>query len=260
MDTELVVGVDLGTTTLKGGLFDLGGEVHALAEASYPISRPQPDAAEQDAAWWMGALEDVLRQLQAQAPGRRAAAIGVCSQVNTHVFLDEHQNPLRPAILGQDQRAGALSAELNTLLAGRAPAKTARFSFAASSHVSRAEWLARNEPELWERTRYVVSPKDYVTTRLCDLRAPVTDAITPFDLVDESGAYDGDVVGLVDGLAERLPRIARPTSRPYGHRAAPERVVLDVTGHRGRHRATPGGGGPGTRLATGRRRVLVRLP
>src|SRR5438132_13450158 len=109
MDTELVVGVDLGTTALKGGLFDLSGEVLALAEATYPISRPQPDAAEQDAGWWMAALEDVLDQLELHAPRRRAGAIGICSQVNTHVFLDRSANPLRPAILWQDQRAGALA-------------------------------------------------------------------------------------------------------------------------------------------------------
>src|SRR5207253_1071034 len=159
--------------------------------------------------WWMAALEEVLRQLQLQVPRARAAAIGVCSQVNTHVFIDANGVPLRPAIIWQDQRCAAVAGEMNARLAANAPAKRERFNFAASSLVSRAIWLAQEEPELWARTRYILSPKDYATATLCALRSAVTDPITPFDLVDPTGIYDDDVVALVDGLAGRLPLIER---------------------------------------------------
>jgi xylulokinase len=209
MSSELVVGVDLGTTALKGGLFDLGGNALAVAESAYPIARPQLGWAEQEPDWWMAALEEVLRKLQLQVPRERAAAIGICSQVNTHVFVDVNGVPLRPAILWQDQRCSVFADEMNVRLAAKAPAKSARFSFAASSLVSRAGWLAQEEPELWARTKYILSPKDYVTATLCALRTAVTDPITPFDLVDPSGAYDDDVIALLEGLAERLPLIER---------------------------------------------------
>ncbi len=209
MAGELVVGVDLGTTALKAGLFDLEGNVVAIAESGYSISRAQPDWAEQEPRAWLGALADVLGQLVAEANGRRAAAVGVCSQVNTHVFVDASIQPLRPAILWQDQRCDSIADEMNAALMASAPATAERFSFAASSLVCRAEWIAREAPELWARTRFILSPKDYITATLCGLRTPMTDLITPFDVVDESGSYDDHILNLVDGLAERMPLIER---------------------------------------------------
>jgi xylulokinase len=194
MSGELVVGVDLGTTALKAGLFDLDGNQLGLAQAGYPILRPAPDRAEHDPAAWLGALEQALAELATHAGGGRASAIGICSQVNTHVFVDEQGDPLRPAILWQDQRCAQLAAELGT---------------ASSFTVAHAEWVRREEPELWERTRYVLSPKDFVTLQLCALEAPASDSLGSFDLVDESGGYDRTILSLVEGLEERLPRLDR---------------------------------------------------
>jgi xylulokinase len=194
MAGELVVGVDLGTTALKGGLFDLEGNLLAVAEAGYSISRPRPGEAEHDPLDWLDALTDVLRALGAD--GGRAAAIGVCSQVNTHVFVDESGDPLRPAILWQDQRCAAIAAELSETLA-------------QSFLPARAEWLRREDPALWERTRYVLSPKDFVTMQLCGLLTGTTDPVSSFDVVDDAGVYDADILALVDGLEQRLPGLDR---------------------------------------------------
>jgi xylulokinase len=208
MAAELVVGVDLGTTALKGGLFDLDGTQLASAEATYPVARPAPGEAEHDPDAWLAALASVLAQLGLEARGRRAAAVGICGQANTHVFVDDRGEPLRPAILWQDQRCAELAAELSAASGGR-------FALAPSFVVPRAEWVRREEPELWERTRHVLSPKDFVTHRLCGAEAPASDPLTSFDAVDDAGEYDRAIVALVDGLGERLPRLERPDA-PLG--------------------------------------------
>src|SRR5438445_6731743 len=177
MAAELVLGIDLGTTALKAGLFGLDGTLVALAQFEYPINRPRPDHAEQDPAAWLAALDKALSTFAGDV-----AAIGICSQVNTHVFVDADGRPLRPAILWQDQRCGG------------------------SSLPGRAEWVRSEEPTVWEATRWILSPKDFVTSRLCALHEPVTDALTSFELVDDSGAYDPK---LIAGFEDRLPRIER---------------------------------------------------
>jgi xylulokinase len=184
---DRLIGIDLGTTALKAGLFELDGTLLQTVEVAYPIDRPRPDWAEQDPADWLAALEQALATLGG------ADAIGICSQVNTHVFVDGDGRALRPAIVWQDQRTGG------------------------SSLVGRAEWVKREEPDVWEATRWILSPKDFATLRLCGLHEPVTDAFTSFDLVDGSGAYDRAQVALVDALAERLPRIVDPAV-PIGER------------------------------------------
>jgi xylulokinase len=222
MGAELVVGVDLGTTALKAGLFDLDGNLLGLSEAGYPILRPAPDRAEHDPAAWLGALEQALAALEPHAGRRRAAAIGICSQVNTHVFVDERGEPLRPAILWQDQRCADVAAELSAASPGR-------LALAQSFAAPRAEWLRREEPELWERTRYVLSPKDFVTMQLCALETATSDPISSFDIVDDSGAYDPEVLALVDGLDARLPNLERMDARlgPVARTGLP--LVEDAT-------------------------------
>jgi xylulokinase len=201
MSAELLVGVDLGTTALKAGLFTLDGRLVDLAEETYPIVRPAPDRAEHDPAVWLRALEHTLGALESRPDGRQVAAIGVCSQVNTHVFVDENGDPLRPAILWQDQRCAEIAAELS--------AAAGDLALAPSFVAPRAEWLRRHEPELWEQTRYVLSPKDFLTMSLCGPGAAASDPVGSFDLVDDTGAYDPRVLALVDGLAGRLPPLGR---------------------------------------------------
>ena len=207
MAADTVVGVDLGTTALKACLFDTGGTLLAFAQAPYPIARRRSDWAEQDPDDWLRALSDSLGVLREQSGERAAAAVGICSQVNTHVFVDGGGAVLRPAIVWQDQRCGLVAADLNERLAAESPSKSGRFHIAASTLPARAGWVAREEPDIWQATRYILAPKDFVTARLCRLSDAVTDPITPFDLVDDAGVYDPDVVALVDGVADRLPEV-----------------------------------------------------
>jgi xylulokinase len=221
MAAELVVGVDLGTTALKGGLFDAECAMLASASMRYEIERPLPEWAEQRPDAWTTALAGVLASLAPASHGRDVAAVCLCSQVNTHVFVDDTGRALRPAITWQDQRCGAVALELDRQLADTAPAAAGRFGISASTVPARAAWIARAEPELWASTAFVLAPKDYVVNLLCGPERPVTDPITPFDLVGDDGAYDADVLALVDGLARRLPGL-QPIDRPVGtvHSAA----------------------------------------
>lgn len=209
MASDLVVGIDLGTTALKGALFDEEGTLMASASSEYPIDRRRFDWAEQNADDWLYALRGVLAELQRSVPGCRAKAIGICSQVNSHVFVDKHYNALRPAIIWQDQRCARFATELNERLTARSrPSERVGFPpFAPSATPARAEWVAREEPHVWEQTQYVLSPKDFVAAHLSVPHSPATDPITPFELVDDDGRYDDSLIGVVEGLAERLPPI-----------------------------------------------------
>jgi xylulokinase len=215
MAAELVVGVDLGTTALKAGLFDAEGRMLASDASRYAIERPLPEWAEQQPGAWTAALAEVLESLAPAARGRRVAAVAVCSQVNTHVFVDGAGQALRPAITWQDQRCGPIARELDRRLADAAPAAAARFGISASTLPARAAWIAREEPEVWASSAFVLAPKDYVVNLLCRPLRPASDPITPFDLVGDDGEYDADVLALVDGLAPRLPGL-QPIDRPVG--------------------------------------------
>ncbi|MBV9004979.1 MAG: xylulokinase, partial [Solirubrobacterales bacterium] len=81
-----LVGLDVGTSGVKGLAIDPEGTVLARAEWGYPLSTPQPGWAEQDPADWWEATEAVLAQLQADAG--TPAGIGLSGQMHGLVALD----------------------------------------------------------------------------------------------------------------------------------------------------------------------------
>src|SRR5882724_6232016 len=92
-----LIGMDVGTTAVKAALFDARGRVLKSFVERYPTARPAPGHVEQNAQDWMTRVERALATLSdGVAPGA-LAGVGLCSQVNTHVFVDEKGEPLLPA-------------------------------------------------------------------------------------------------------------------------------------------------------------------
>ena len=124
MGAELVLGIDVGSTTSKAALVSLDGRVVALEEVTHTISRPRPGWAEHDAdaVWWTDVVTLCRRLLPPRGGGHvvaaAAAALGPCL-----VLADAAGRPLRPAILyGIDTRAVAeIAAARRALGRGRRP-------------------------------------------------------------------------------------------------------------------------------------------
>ncbi|MFI9406943.1 FGGY-family carbohydrate kinase [Nocardia sp. NPDC052316] len=210
--SDLVVGIDVGTTAVKAALFTGHGTVLRRHTGGHAMVRPRPGWAEQEPQqWWLGCVrgvESVLEDIEPEA----VRALGVVSQVNTHVFVDSDLRPLLPAITWQDQRCADIAREVDEKLT---PADKMRIwghesTVDASALVARALWVTRHEPEVWRRTRWVLSPKDYLNARLTGKVA--TDAHSSIGLVDAAArGYLTEAVDLVEGLAERLPPLTGPT-------------------------------------------------
>ncbi|MER7083090.1 xylulokinase [Saccharopolyspora kobensis] len=205
----MMLGIDVGTTAVKVAAFELDGTLVAAHTEAYPIHRPQPGWAEQDPMdWWRGCaagIRAVLAGLEANA----VRSIGVVSQVNTHVFTDDQLRPLAPAIIWQDQRCAGVARELDDRLTAADKKRIwgGPIVLDASFVGSRAEWFARTEPELWARTRWVLSPKDFVIAKLTGRIA--TDQLSAVRVAGPTG-YLREAVELVDGLLGKLPEIAAP--------------------------------------------------
>ncbi|MGN6799587.1 MAG: FGGY family carbohydrate kinase, partial [Gaiellaceae bacterium] len=58
-----LVGLDVGTSGVKGIALSADGEILAVAEEPYPLSTPHPLWAEQDPEDWWHATERVLARL-----------------------------------------------------------------------------------------------------------------------------------------------------------------------------------------------------
>lgn len=102
--TRAVLGLDLGTSEAKAGLFDLDGRPLGIARQACPIEIGPDGRAEQDPAAWWRALAASVRALE--TTGVELVAICGVGQGPTLAALDAEARPVRPAITWQDRRAG----------------------------------------------------------------------------------------------------------------------------------------------------------
>lgn len=168
--SELVLGIDIGTSSSKGVLARPDGTVVAVVERPHPLSLPRPGWAEHDAEsiWW----DDVLtlgRELVGRAAqaGDQIAGLCVSGIGPTLLPADENGRPLRPAILyGIDTRSTREISELTERYG--ADAILARGGTLLSSQAvgPKLAWLRRNEPEVWAKTRQLLMANSFVIQRL----------------------------------------------------------------------------------------------
>ena len=194
---ECLIGIDLGTTSLKAVLLD--GSGNRLASFVTPIttSRPAPGHAEQSPSEWMDGVLAALTHFAAEYDLRGLVGIGICSQVNTHVFTTSDGTALMPAITWQDVRCATDAAGLESRVS--AAQKTAWFGgpvpIDASHALSRMAHVARVDPAIYAHTRHVLLPKDYCVMQLTgEIHA---DAIAAVGLVGRDGRYVHELLDLV---------------------------------------------------------------
>lgn len=160
------LGLDIGTSAVKAVIIDEAQSVVAEAEAALAVSRPHPGWSEQNPQDWWRAVETVLQEFRVQVPRvmPRIEAIGLSGQMHGAVLLGTDMQPLRPAMLWNDSRAGAEAEKLardNPALPGLVgvmpmPGLTA----------PKIPWLARHEPDVLAKLHKIILPKDYIRLQL----------------------------------------------------------------------------------------------
>ena len=178
-----LVGIDVGTTGVKGLAIDPDGAILARSEVGYPLSTPQPGWSEQDPDDWWRATKQALDELR-RAAGR-FDGIGLSGQMHGLVALDADDRVLRPAILWNDQRTGAECEEIERAI-GRQRLLSLTGNRALPGFTApKLLWLRRHEPDVYARIARIALPKDYVRLRLCGEHAS--------DVADASGTLLLDV-------------------------------------------------------------------
>lgn len=189
-----LVGLDVGTSSVKGIAIDEAGTVLRLAERGYPLSTPHPGWAEQDPEDWVRAATAVLAELDAD----HADGIGLTGQMHGLVALGADDRPLRPAILWNDGRTQAQCDEIESLVGREELIALTGNRALAGFTAPKLLWLREHEPDVYARIRRVLLPKDYVRLRLTGEHAT--------DVSDASGTLLFDVARRrwSDELVDRL--------------------------------------------------------
>ena len=163
-----LLGIDTSTTATKAVIVDAAGNVVGVGAAEYGFESPQPLWSEQHPdLWWDGTVAAVSSALSTTGlDGDAVAALGLTGQMHGAVLLDAAGEPLRPAILWNDQRSAA---ECDLIRAAVRPDRLIELTgndAVTGLTAPKLVWVREHEPEVWRRIAHFVLPKDFVRLRL----------------------------------------------------------------------------------------------
>jgi xylulokinase len=168
-DAPYLLGLDIGTSTLKTGLFTADGREIATVSDEYlvlPDGQEAIDVAPE--VFWHGVCRVIRAVIErTEARRERIVALSMSSHAETLVFLDKSGRSVRPAIFTNDVRAGSEAAELARefdplwLLE-----HTGQPDAVALLPACKILWLRRHEPEAFARIAHYLLPSDYIGYQL----------------------------------------------------------------------------------------------
>ncbi len=184
------LGIDIGTGGSRALLVNSQGEVVAAHTAAHEeILMLQPLWAEQRPEnWWDAAVASVQGVLAASgiAPSE-IKGVGLSGQMHGLVVLDESNQVQRPSLIWCDQRSQAQVDWVNSTVGRQKVLDCIANPVLTGFTLPKLLWVRDHEPEVYEKVRKVLLPKDYIRFKLTsDFATEVSDAsgTALFDVVN----------------------------------------------------------------------------
>ena len=164
-----LLGVDLGTSYFKVGLFNETGALLGLSRLPLRAESPVPGQFEVAVPlFWQLLREGVAGVLhQAGIRADQIAGLSYSSQANTFVLLDRADRPLTPLVLWTDKRGDPLPEALAEFT--RTDAYGRRIGFTGMTGgwaPAKWRWFRENRREVWLEVRRMQTISDYFTFAL----------------------------------------------------------------------------------------------
>ncbi|MBQ1810898.1 MAG: carbohydrate kinase [Erysipelotrichaceae bacterium] len=198
---KILLGIDNGGSDIKCALFDTEGRELACATAQLPVSVPAPGCTERDAEEvWQANLTVIRRALkEAGCDPAQIAGIGITAYGNGLVFLDEKMQPVYPVIVSTDDRAAELVQQFKADGTERRLFPFTRQTVWSAQPAVLLPWFRENRPEILQRTRWILSLKDYLRYRLTgELYGELTEASSTSLVALDRKTYDPELFRILN--------------------------------------------------------------
>lgn len=220
------IGVDVGSASVRAGVFDAQGERLAFAVRPIQQANPRPDVFEQSSADIWHQVAEAVRAAVAESGQPPAAVAGIgfdatCSLVavgtDGPVSVAEDGDPHRDIVMWMDHRAVAEAEEIN---ATRDPALAyVGGEVSVEMELPKILWLSRRFPDRYAATRRYFDLADYLVWRACGADvASVCTLTCKWNYLAHENRFSTtllDAVGL-RGLLDKVPTEVRPIGSAAG--------------------------------------------
>ena len=181
----MYLGLDFGTSSVKGVILDAKQKIIVTASSPLKVSRPQAGWSEQNPEHWWKAANAVVASLRKLKPKAVAAieGIGLSGQQHGATLVDRDGKVLRPCILWNDARSGK---ECREIMQGEPKAVSHSGNIVLAGYTApKLLWVKKHERKVFEQVAKVLLPKDYIRLRMTGDYAS--------DMSDSSGTYWLDI-------------------------------------------------------------------
>lgn len=221
MTARYLFAIDNGTQSVRALIFDLDGNLVGKGKQEIePYFSIRPGYAEQHPEYFWQALGQACEKLWASCPIDKSqiAGVSVTTQRGTVINLDAQGKPLRPAIIWLDGRHADASTPLGGLWGLATKAMGVGQIVDRFRSQAQANWIAQNQPNVWNDTHKYVLLSGYLNYRLTD---KLVDSIgsqvgyIPFDYRRHRWAGKFDLKWRMlppDLSVDKLPALVPPTA------------------------------------------------
>ncbi len=174
MKARAVLGIDLGTSYFKAGLFSPEGRLLGMGRVAVEAGGQDRLRYEIPPPRFQSLVRDSIGQALAAAhlEPRAIEAVSYSSQANSFLLLDGEGAPLTPVVLWQDRRVEKIQAQLELLHALPDFLKVTGFDLTSALQCPpKLLWFRDSEPGIWARTRSVMTVSDYLCYLMTGERA-----------------------------------------------------------------------------------------
>lgn len=165
---EYILGIDLGTTTAKAGVFSVDGRVLSIVGKEYPTYYPRPGWVEQDPKdWWEYTRQVVNEALRKSGidPGN-IAGISVSSHRESIALLDKEGRPLGRVPIWMDKRSIKQAEWISREIGVKTIYELTGLRVDPTFTATKLLWYLENEPEILRKAHVALQPKDYIVYML----------------------------------------------------------------------------------------------
>jgi xylulokinase len=202
----MIVGIDIGTQSLKAAVTDGALSVRGEAAMAYRPNFPRSGWAEQDPRLWEHALGPTIARALAQAGvnASQVTALGICGQLDGCLAVNRKGKAITTCLIWMDRRA---QAEIANVPAAMVRAR-AGLVLDASHMAAKIRWLKRHDPGIASAACFH-QPVSYLVSRLTG-RAVIDHALASTSMLYgiERRGYDSALLDCFDISADELPELA----------------------------------------------------
>ena len=200
---EYVLGIDIGSGSVKLTLLSREGKIAGTAGCEYPTFYPQVGWCEQNPEDWCLAFRSALTDLISKynISVEQIKALAPDAATHTAVLLDNEQHVIRNAILWTDQRCKAEVQWLKENCLDIIESECLNTPTTVWT-LPQFMWLRDHEPDIWNKIRHILFAKDYLRYRLTGTMET--------DTIDAAGSMFYDVMN--QRWSERLCQVGSISS------------------------------------------------